>query len=69
MDWSALLRDLRLERGLSQRALCREAKINRSTLRRMENGETSIDLPTFEAVLSALGHELDVLPFRAVPQH
>lgn len=59
--WCQMLKALREEAGLSQRALAAKAGICRSTLRRFEVGLATGDLPILERILDALGYELDVV--------
>ena len=64
IDWAEVLRDLRAERGISQRELSKLSGVSRSTVRRIEVGICAPDLPTFERVLGALGYEVDIFPQR-----
>lgn len=59
--WGGLVQSLREERGISQRVLSERARVNRSTLRRIESGKTSGDIQTMERVLGYLGYELEAL--------
>jgi Predicted transcriptional regulator with C-terminal CBS domains len=59
--WGELIRSLREEKGISQRVLAERARVNRSTLRRIEAGKTSGDIATMERVLDFLGYELEAL--------
>lgn len=60
--WGTLIRELREEQDISQRTLATGAKVNRSTLRRIEDGTASDDIKLIEKVLNFLGYELDALP-------
>lgn len=59
--WGDLIRKLREEQGISQRVLAARAAVNRSTLRRIEDGRTAGDIETMERVLDYLGYELEAL--------
>lgn len=59
--WGALIAKLRQEQGVSQRTLASKTGVNRATLRRIENGNTSGDIETMERILRFLGHELEAL--------
>jgi transcriptional regulator with XRE-family HTH domain len=56
--WSKDIRELRLEKGLSQRELAKLAKVNRTTLRSIEEGKGPIQIDIYERLLAALGYEL-----------
>ena len=62
-NWPKLIRQLQHENGISERALCKAAKVNRSTYRRMIKGRAqcggAIDI--YEALLAALGYELEIM--------
>lgn len=58
--WGDLIKSLREEQNVSQRKLAHLAKVNRSTLRHIEDGDTSADIDVLERCLNALGHEIDV---------
>ena len=49
------IRDARLRRRLSMELIAERAGISRATLRKIENGETSVSLGSFVSVLFALG--------------
>lgn len=66
--WGNLLETLRLERGLSQRVLAHEAKVNRATLRKIESGETSADVKTLEKILDYFGYELEALTRESIEE-
>lgn len=59
--WGALIRQLRFEMRLSQRQLAVSARVNRSTLRRIEEGTARGDIHLIEALLEVLGYELEAL--------
>ena len=64
--WGELIRQLRTDRGISERQLAREAKVNRSTLRRIEEGKATCALAVMERLLGYLGHDLEALSRGAV---
>ncbi len=58
--WGNLIRQLREERGISQRELARRTGLNRSMLRGLERGtQTYMSIAAVETVLSVFGYELD----------
>jgi transcriptional regulator with XRE-family HTH domain len=57
--WGEQIRTLRDEIGISQRQLAKLAKVNRSTLRRIEAGEARGDIEVIERLLELLGYEMD----------
>ena len=59
--WGELIHQLRDERRLSQRRLADESKVNRSTLRRIEEGTARGDIAVIERLLSNMGYELEAL--------
>lgn len=59
--WGELIVQLRGDRRMSQRSLSARARVNRSTLRRIEDGTADGSITMFERMLSELGYELDVL--------
>ena len=59
--WGDLVLTLRKEQKISQRRLSVEAKVNRSTLRRIEEGPGRGDIETIERLLNYLGYELEAL--------
>lgn len=67
-DWGSLITQLRKERGVSQRQLAIEAKVSRSTLRKIENGETVGFIDDIERILNYLGYELEALTVEAVDE-
>ncbi|NKM86352.1 helix-turn-helix domain-containing protein [Rhizobium laguerreae] len=62
--WGTLIRRLREDHGLSQREFAVAAKVNRSTLRRIEGGETSGEVDVVDRMLELLGYELDAIKVR-----
>jgi transcriptional regulator with XRE-family HTH domain len=66
--WGELIRALREEQGVTQRTLAARAKVNRSTLRRIETGGTSGDIETMEKLLHYLGYELEALSAAGVEE-
>jgi transcriptional regulator with XRE-family HTH domain len=59
--WGNLIKTLREEQRITQRTLASKAQVNRSTLRRIETGETSGDLACMERLFYYLGYELEAL--------
>lgn len=57
--WGNLIKQVREEHELSQRELASLAKVNRSTLRRLEDGQARGDIDVIEDILAALGYEVD----------
>ena len=58
MDARALLLQARTRAGLTQRALARRAKTVQSVVARIEKGQTSPSIETFDRLLAAAGFEL-----------
>jgi transcriptional regulator with XRE-family HTH domain len=56
------IRELRLEQGMSQRELARRAKVNRSTVRRIEKGTCLASTDVYQRLLNPLGYEVAVRP-------
>ncbi len=56
--WGDLVRKLRTERKIAQRTLAVEVRMNRSTIRNIEDGKNR-DIRRIETVLEFLGYELD----------
>jgi transcriptional regulator with XRE-family HTH domain len=59
--WGTSIRVLREEQRISQRTLAADTKISRSTLRKIEAGESSGDIKAIETLLSYLGYELEAI--------
>ena len=59
--WGVLIRGLREEQGVSQRTLSALTGVNRSTLRKIEAGETVGDIAIMESLLDFLGYELEAI--------
>lgn len=59
--WGQLIKSLREERGISQRALSAETDINRSTLRNIENGSLIADIDVMEKLLGFFGYDLEAI--------
>jgi transcriptional regulator with XRE-family HTH domain len=59
--WGKLIVQLREEQKLSQRQLAAGAKVNRSTLRLIEEGKTSGYIDSIEALFKYMGYELEVV--------
>ena len=66
--WGTLVHQLRDERRLSQRRLADQARVNRSTLRRIEEGTARGDIDVIERLLVNLGYELEALDQTALEQ-
>ena len=61
MSLTKLIRDMRLEKKLSQEHLAHEAGVHINTVSRMEAGK-DVKLSVFERVVDALGYEVELLP-------
>jgi|TARA_R110000787_G_scaffold108447_1_gene216844 transcriptional regulator with XRE-family HTH domain len=63
VHWSALLKNMREESGLSQRQLSRKCKVPQRTLAEYENTTNPRHLSIYrvEQILEALGYELEAL--------
>jgi transcriptional regulator with XRE-family HTH domain len=59
--WGVLIQQLREEQKISQRQLAARAKVNRSTLRRIEEGTARGDIDIMERLLRYLGYELEAI--------
>jgi transcriptional regulator with XRE-family HTH domain len=59
--WGTSIRVLREEQKISQRTLASQTKISRSTLRKIEAGESRGDIRSIETLLSYLGYELEAI--------
>ncbi len=59
--WGTLIRTLREEQGVSQRTLAVKTKVSRSTLRKIEAGETSGDIQVIETLIGYMGYELEAI--------
>jgi transcriptional regulator with XRE-family HTH domain len=64
--WGELILELRTERRLSQRQLSVEAQVNRSTLRRIEDGRARCDIDLIESLLRVLGYEIEAIQQEAL---
>ena len=64
--WGQLILELRTERQLSQRQLSAEARVNRSTLRRIEDGRARGDIDLIESLLRVLGYEIEAIQQEAL---
>ena len=64
--WGGLVTVLRVENGMSQRSLCVNADVPRSTLRSIEKGESVPDVLTLERILQVFDYELDVFSQKAL---
>lgn len=67
MDAAELVRDARIQSGLSQRALARKARTAQSVVARVELGETSPSWDTLIRLLRAAGHTLSASLERTTP--
>lgn len=59
--WGSLIAGLRAEQKVSQRQLAARARVNRSTLRRIEDGTARGDIDIMERLLKYLGYELEAM--------
>jgi len=59
--WGKLLKDLRAEQRVTQRALSAQTGVNRATIRRIELGLISPELRIMERLLDHLGYEMEAL--------
>jgi transcriptional regulator with XRE-family HTH domain len=59
--WGELIAELRSEQKISQRQLAERAKVNRSTLRRIEEGRARGDIDIMERLLNYLGYDLEAI--------
>lgn len=59
--WGRLIQKRRLEQGMSQRELAKRAKVNRTTLRRIEKGTARGDMETMQRVAGTLGYEFGLI--------
>ena len=64
--WPRILRELRIEQGMTQRGLAARAGVSRSTVIAAERGD-KITVRTAERILDVLGYELDALKREAPP--
>ena len=55
-----LIKELRLEKGMTQEQLAREIQTTKSAISRLENHADSITLATLEKVAHALGKEVHI---------
>lgn len=59
--WGTLILQLRAEQHVSQRQLSVGAKVNRATLRRIEEGVSPAEIDAMERILAYLGYELEAV--------
>ena len=59
--WGSLIQQLRTEQSVSQRQLATGARVNRSTLRRIEDGTARGSIDALERLLAFLGYELEAM--------
>ncbi len=64
--WGEEIYKLRMERGLSQRQLANEAQVNRSTLRRIEEGMARGDIDVIGRLLDYMGYGLDMYTVESI---
>lgn len=62
MDYSRVIREERLQQGLTQSELAHRSRVSLPTVQNMEAGRANPSLSTLTAVLSALGLELKAEP-------
>ena len=55
-----LIKELRMEKGMTQEQLARETHTTKSAISRLENHAESITLATLEKVAAALGKEVHI---------
>ncbi len=60
-NWGKIFRDIRVSKGLSQRELAELADVNRSSLRRFEDGLTSGNMEMLEGIAFVLGCEFELM--------
>lgn len=60
-SWGKLIKSLRTEQGVTQRQLAAGAKVNRSTLRRIEDNEADGDIRIMERLLDYLHYDLEAM--------
>ncbi|MFT4159725.1 helix-turn-helix domain-containing protein [Shinella sp.] len=66
--WGNTIAEIRSEQGISQRVLASRTKVNRSTLRRIESGQTSGSIDFIEKVLAYMGYEIEVVALLGVAE-
>jgi transcriptional regulator with XRE-family HTH domain len=66
--WGCLIASLRQEQKVSQRQLAARARVNRSTLRRIEDGTARGDIDIMERLLKYLGYELEAMSASSVEE-
>lgn len=59
--WGELVKTVRQEMGLSQRALAEGAKVSRNVIRNIEEGRSPGFIDTVEDLLAYMGYELDAM--------
>ena len=62
-----LIREARIEEGVSQGELARRIGSHQSTIARLERGETAATLTTLERIANAMGMQVQI-SFRALPR-
>jgi len=60
-QWPQIIRDLQREHGISERAIARNAKVNRSALRRVLSGNCEVRIGDLERILSSFGYDLEAI--------
>ena len=66
-DVASLVREARLEAGLSMRALARRADVSFTTINRIEHDQLDPTFSTVEKLLAAIGQELELSRRKAKP--
>lgn len=59
--WGELIQELRNQQQVTQRQLAAAAKVNRSTLRRIEDGTAGGDIYVIERILKYLSYDLEAI--------
>lgn len=60
MDYSELLKSIRLQKGLTLKALSQMSGVAESTINTWEHGVASPSIYNYEAVLNAMGLTLEI---------
>ncbi|MGC1878534.1 MAG: helix-turn-helix domain-containing protein [Rhabdochlamydiaceae bacterium] len=58
----ALIKSIRLQLGMSQRALAKRARVPQSTVSRIEQGQRDVGISTLNKILSAISCDLVIVP-------
>ena len=62
--WGKLILELRNAQGVTQRVLCEQTKVTRSTLVRIERGRCAGNIAVVERLLSYFGYDLEAIQNR-----